>query len=150
MTLILFICVGFLAAVLWIDIKFDWLAVPYRGKPGILPEEVLAPMSYFYRYVTGRPVIVATAMILIVVALILEIVQATVPAWMAWTSLVLFAVAAIRSAILVIPTARRFGRRTDTLEEQTRVAHALLWMHLFAFVLVLLVGVLQLYAALIP
>ncbi len=130
-----------------VDLKFDWLAVPYRGKPGILPEEqVLAPMTYFYRYVTGKPIVMGTMFILILVTLILEIAQASIPAWVAWTSLVLFAVAVVRSTILVIPTARRFGRRTDTLEEQTRIAHALLGMHLFTFVLVLLMGALQLYA----
>ena len=146
MIMILFICVGFLSAVLWVDLKFDWLAVPYRGKPGILPEDVLAPMTYFYRYVTGKPVAVAAAMILIVTTLVLEIAQATVPAWMAWASLVMFVVVAVRSSILVIPTARRFGQRTDTLAGQTRLAHTLLGMHMFAFVLLLLVGALQLCA----
>jgi len=143
---ILFICVGFIIAILWVDLKFDWLAVPYRGKPGILPEDVLAPMTYFYRYVTGKPIVLGTMFLLVLLTLILEIAQASVPAWVAWTSLVLFAVAVVRSTILVIPSARRFGRRTDTLEEQTRLAHALLGMHLFAFVLVVLMGAIQLYA----
>jgi hypothetical protein len=146
MTPILFIASGFILGILWVDLKFDWLAVPYRRKPGILPEEVLAPMTYFYRYITGKPIVLATLMLSIVVTIILELVQISVPAWVAWVSLILFGTAMIRSAILVIPTARRFGMRTDDLEKQTSIAHALLGMHLFAFILVLLMTILQFYA----
>jgi hypothetical protein len=148
--MILFICTGFMASILWLDVKFDWLAVPYRGKPGILPEEVLAPMTYFYRYITGKPFAIATAILLILITLILEIVQGSVSAWVAWTSLILFGTAAVRAAIQVIPTARRFGMRTDTLEEQTRVAHALLEMHMFSLVAILIMGMLHLFALVAP
>ena len=72
MTPILFICSGFILTVLWIDLKFDWLAVPYRGKAGNLPEEVLAPMTYFYRYITGKPIVMATVMLLIVATIVLQ------------------------------------------------------------------------------
>lgn len=148
MTPILLIALGFVLSIGWVDLKFDWLAVRYRGKPGVLPEEVLAPMTYFFRYVTGKPIVFITGLVLIVTALILEIVQASVPAWVAWTSLVLFGVAMTWITAFVVPTARRFGRRTDTLEEQTRIAHALFGMHLTGFVLVFTVAVLQLYALL--
>jgi len=146
MTPILFICAGFIMAILWVDLKFDWLAVPYRSKPGVLPEDVLAPMTYFYRYVTGKPIVLATMFLLVLLTLILEIVQASVPGWVAWTSLALFAMAVVRSTILVIPSARRFGARTDTLQEQTRLAYALLGMHLFAMSMVMSMTALQLYA----
>lgn len=146
MTPILFIASGFILGILWVDLKFDWLAVPYRRKPGLLPEEVLVPMTYFYRYITGKPIVLATLMLAIVVTIILELIQISVPAWVAWVSLILFGTAMIRSAVMVIPTARRFGMRTDDLEKQTSIAHALLGMHLFAFILVLLMTILQFYA----
>ena len=146
MNLIFFLCLGFVLCVVWIDLKFDWLAVPYRGKPGPLPEEVLAPMSYFYRYITVNPIALALAMLFSVVTLIMQIIQASVPAWVSWTSLILFALAFVRAFLLVIPVARSLGKRTDSLEKQTSMAHALLIAHLFGFSLVLAVTLLQLYA----
>lgn len=150
MTSILFFGTGVLLAILWIDIKFDWLAVPYRKKPGILPEDVLLPMTYYYRYVTGKPIVIALIMLSMIVAIILEIVQASVPAWAAWASLIVFGTAMTRSAVLVIPTCRRFGQRTDTPEKETATAHAILWMHFFAFGCILVLIALQLYATMKP
>lgn len=144
MTPILFIGIGILMAILWIDLKFDWLAVPYRGKMERLSEDVLAPMAYYYRYVTGKPIVIAMVMLSMMIAIILEIVQGTVPAWVAWASLLVFGTAITRSAILVIPTCRRFGKRTDSIEKQTSTAHAMLGMHLFAFACVLTLAILQL------
>lgn len=146
MTPIFFLCIGFVLAVGWIDMKFDWLAVPYRNKPGILPDEVLTPMTSFFHNITGRPIVFLTALVVIITTLILEIVQASVPAWVAWISLSLFGAAMVWITAYVVPTARRFGRRTDTLEEQSRIGRALFGMHCTGFVLILLMAILQIYA----
>lgn len=146
MDLIFFLCLGFVLCVVWIDLKFDWLAVPYRGKPGPLPEEVLAPMSYFYLHITRNPIALASAMLFVMITLIMQIVQSSVPAWVSWTSVILFAIAFVRAFLLLIPTARSLGKRTDSLEKQTSMAHELLIAHLFGFSLVLVVTLLQLYA----
>ena len=148
MTPLLFICIGFVIAVLWIDLKFDWLSFRYRGQPGVLPEkEVLAPMTYYYRYVTGKPVVILIVLLFILFSIISQIVQAVVPGWVAWTSLILFGATMMFAALRVIPAARRFGTRVDSLEEQSRVALALFTMHFFEFLAILTVAGLQIYAA---
>lgn len=146
MTPIFFLCIGFVLAVGWIDLKFDALALPYRNKPGLLPEEVLTRMTSFFGTITGRPIVFLTALTVIVTTLILEIVQATVPAWIAWTSLVLFGAAMTLITVVIVPAARRFGRRDGTLEEQSKIGRALFWWHCTGFSLVSLMALLQIYA----
>lgn len=145
MTPILFIASGFILGILWVDLKFDWLAVPHRDKSGLLPTEAMTPMVYFYRYVTGKPIVMMTAILMIVTTLILEISQGLVPAWVTWLSLLFFGIGAGSGVTWVIPTARRFGRDTDSPEKQTKVAHALLGMHSLVFFSVLLMTLVQLY-----
>lgn len=144
MILILFSCLGFVIAFTWFQLRFDWLALPYRGKPGLLPEEVLVTITDFHRYLRAR-VLLAIVMIVTLLLIIIEIVQVSVPVWVSWSSLILYIVGMAWASLVVIPCGKRLGMRVDSLEEQTRLAHNLLPMHLVAFGIILVVWVLQLF-----
>jgi len=147
MTLILFACIGFIAAILWVDLIFDALVLPHRGKDKPLPEEVLSTMSHFFRRITHRPRLIFVVMIAIVYVIIRQIVEASVPAWVGWTSLILFLTTAIFASIHIMPTARRFGSRGDEVTKQSELAHSLFFLHAFSLAMIVLLGIVQLYAA---
>ena len=144
--LILFACIGFLFAVLWIDLIFDSLVLSHHDKEA-LPEEVLATMSSFFRRLTHKPRLIFAIMITMLVIIILQIVQGSVAAWVGWTSLALFLIPTGFAAIHIIPTARRLGSRIDEVEKQSKLARSLFAMHTFSLIMMLLLGVVQFYAA---
>jgi hypothetical protein len=144
MNMILFSCLGFAITFTWIQLRFDWLALPYRNQPGLLPEDVLAPITHFHLYLRARVLLIAI-MLLILLLIVLEIIQASVTSWVAWSSLILFIGGMVWAILIMIPTGKRLGKRIDSLEEQTRLAHSLLPMHLLAFGIILAVWLLQLY-----
>lgn len=146
MLFLLFISIGYLLAVLWIDLIFDFPAVPYRNKPGVLPEEVLVLMTGFYRRIAGRPFLIFIIMLVGLAALLDELVRGLVPAWVAGVSLFLFLAPTVNAILRVMPTARRFGSRVDSLEKQTELAHGFMFMHGSSFVMISLLLVVQLFA----
>ena len=80
---------SFLLAVLWFDLMFD---VQTRGHTGeILPPEVLASISAYYRRVTteAHPMnrLVSTVMLLTILAICLEIREGRTRWWVGWGSL---------------------------------------------------------------
>src|ERR1700693_70181 len=82
---------GFLLAVLWFDLMFD---VQTRGHAGdVLPPQVLASISAYYRRVTtaAYPMnrLVALVMLLTLAAICVEIVQGVDPWWIGWVSIAL-------------------------------------------------------------
>jgi len=144
--LILFACIGYLLAVLWIDLIFDSLVLPHHGKES-LPEEVLATMASFFKRLTHKPRLIFMIMISMFTIVILQIGQGTVPAWVGWASLVLVTVPRGYANARVMPTARRLRARTDQPEKQSELARSLFAMHTFSFILMTLLGLIQLYAA---
>ncbi len=145
--LILFLCLGYLLAVLWIDLIFDSLVLPYHGSNEPLPEEVLVTMSSFFKRITFKPRLIFVVMIAMLTIVILQIVQGTVPAWVAWASLVIVTVPTGYATARVMPAARRLGTRQDSLEKQSELARSLFAMHTLSFVLMTLLGIIQLYGA---
>jgi len=145
--LLLCACIGYLIAVLWIDLIFDSLVLPYHGSKEPLPEEVLATMSSFFKRLTLKPRLIFVVMITMFTIVILQIVQGTVPAWIAWTSLVLVVVPTGYATTRVMPAARRLGSRQDGVEKQSELARSLFAMHSFSLFLMTLLMVIQLYAA---
>jgi len=82
---------GFLLAVLWFDLMFD---VQTRKHPaGLLPAEVLASISGYYRRVTTEAYpmnrLVALVMLLTLAAICMEIVRGEYAWWIGWGSLLL-------------------------------------------------------------
>ena len=51
----LFLCLGFMLAVLYMDLVFDISALPYRKTGTNLPKDVLDAIVIYYRYITKDP-----------------------------------------------------------------------------------------------
>jgi hypothetical protein len=145
--LILFACIGYLIAVLWIDLIFDSLVLPHKNTNEPLPEEVLATMASFFKRLTLKPRLIFVVMITMLTIVILQIVQGTVPAWVAWGSLILVTVPTGYATARVMPAARRLGSRVDGPEKQSELARSLFAMHAFSLSLMTLLMLIQLYAA---
>src|SRR5262245_53787385 len=88
---------SFLLAVLWFDLMFD---VQTRGHTGeILPPEVLASISAYYRRVTteAHPMnrLVSTVMVLTIVAIGAEIHEGRTRWWIGWGSLAIVGIGVV-------------------------------------------------------
>jgi hypothetical protein len=142
------VAAGFLLAVLWFDLMFDVQVARYRGSPNELPEETLASIAGYYRRVTtdARPMnlLVGTAMVGLLVAVVAQIAQGEAPDWAAWTSLALAGAASSVAVGHTFGRARRLGGRADTLEVQTRLARSILRDHVFCLVAITALLVIQL------
>jgi hypothetical protein len=141
---------GFLLAVLWFDLMFD---VQTRKHPreAVLPPDVLASISAYYRRVTtdAYPMnrLVALVMLLTLAAICAEIVQGRVAWWVGWGSLLLAGLGFVPTLTRTVPNARRLGRAEDPPEEQSRLARAICRDHVFSFARMSGVLVLQLIAS---
>ena len=106
---------AFLFAVLWFDLMFD---VQVRRCPsGTLPPEILSATSSYYRRVTveGAPMMYlpVAVMVLVLAAIVLELVKATMTPWVGWLSLVLAVWAVVSVAFIAVPRAQRIGRAQE-------------------------------------
>lgn len=144
MDALLWICGGFLLAVLWFDLMFD---VQVRGHPdGDLPEPVLASIAAYYRRVTtdAAPMsyAVALAMGLGVLSLLVQLLRGGAPRWVTLVSLLLVGGAGALAA-RVVPNAMRLGARRDPLAVQSALARAILRDHVACLLAVLVFLALQ-------
>jgi hypothetical protein len=135
---------GFLIAVLWFDLMFD---VQARGGRAVLPDEVLASISAYYRRVTtaaspmGR--LVSLVMLATVAALVVEIVRCEGPRLASGASL---AAALIGMGLALVRTVRnavRLGAATDSPEVRTTLARRILADHLASLAAMSIVLALQ-------
>lgn len=144
-------CVGFLLAVLWMDLMFDVHVFAHRHAAE-LPEATIASIAGYYHRVTtaSRPMshLVAGVMAILLITLGVRVVGGHDPLWLVVVSVPL-AVAPILLALLrTVPAAVRLGRRAGSRGEQTRQARAICVDHLFCFgCLVLFLGCRLGYAA---
>ncbi|MBV8186706.1 MAG: hypothetical protein JOY64_32935 [Alphaproteobacteria bacterium] len=139
---------GFLLAVLWFDLMFDVQTRRYTGD--ILPAEVLASISAYYRRVTTEAYpmnrLVALVMVLTLVAIVLEIVEGQSPWWVGWGSLALAGSGFVPTLRRTVPNARRLGGAKDTPEVQSSLARRICRDHMLSFARMSTVLVLQLGA----
>ena len=139
---------AFLLAVLWFDLMFDVQTRNHVENP--LPPAVLASISAYYRRVTTEAYpmnrLVALVMILTLVAIGAEIVEAANPWWIGWGSIVLAGSGFIPTLTRTVPNARRLGSGKDSPDEQSALARAIYRDHRFSFVRMTLVLGLQLMA----
>jgi hypothetical protein len=147
MFLTIFVCIGFMLAILYIDLMFDVLSVPYRRSGAMLPKEVLDPVTHYYGRVTQNPYVLMFVMLTTTICVVLQIVYGLAPRWAAYSSLVAIALAMAAGAGKVIPSARRLASGEVPPEEQTRLVHGVFTAHVLLFVCILVLGVLQLLAA---
>ena len=132
------VCSGtsFLLAVLWFDLMFDTQVL---GKSGAtLPEETLDSISRYYSRVTttARPMnrLVGLAMLGTLIALVVQVQKNQIPSSRAIISLIL-AVLAISIALgRTLRNAIRLGRQDEDLVTQSRIARLVLRDHLFCFI----------------
>ncbi|MEA2803833.1 MAG: hypothetical protein QOE49_3928 [Rhodospirillaceae bacterium] len=139
---------GFLLAVLWFDLMFDVQTRKHSGNP--LPPEVLASISAYYRRVTtdAYPMnrLVALVMVLTLVAIGAQIVEAVSPWWIGWGSLALAGSGFVPTIRRTVPNARRLGSAQDSPEAQSALARAVCRDHLISFARMSMVLGLQLIA----
>jgi hypothetical protein len=139
---------GFLLAVLWFDLMFD--VQTRRSAANVLPTEVLASISAYYRRVTtdAYPMnrLVALVMLLTLAVIIGEIISAKYAWWIGWGSLLLAGSGFVPTMMRTVPNARRLGMAADAPDEQTRLARAVCRDHMFSFARMSIVLCLQLIA----
>jgi hypothetical protein len=140
---------AFLLAVLWFDLMFD---VQVRGHAGdVLPTDVLASISAYYRHVTTEAYpmnrLVALVMVLTLAAIVAEIVEGENPWWIDWGSLAIAGSGFVPTLMRTVPNARRLGNGQDAPEEQSRLARAIYRAHLLSFARMFVVLCLQLAAS---
>jgi hypothetical protein len=139
---------GFLLAVLWVDLMFD---VQTRKHPGdVVPSEVLASIATYYRRVTTQAYpmnrLIALVMVLTLVAICAEIVEAANPWWIAWGSIALAGSGFVLTAARTVPNAVRLGSAKDAPAMQSALARAVYRDHLFGIARMILLLALQLIA----
>jgi len=139
---------GFLLAVLWFDLMFDVQTRKHAGD--LLPPEVLASISAYYRRVTtdAYPMnrLVALVMVLTLAAICAEIVQGENPWWIGWVSIALAGSGFVLTITRTVPNAVRLGRGNDSPEQQSTLARAIFRDHLTSFARMSAVLALQLIA----
>lgn len=124
---------GFLLAVLWFDLIFDVQVTGHRSDG--VPEDALESICGYYARVTtaARPMnrLIAAVMLATLSALVLELVKAGSPTWVALSSLLLATAAIVLAGARTVPSAVRLGTRRDPLETQGELARSILREHLF-------------------
>jgi hypothetical protein len=140
---------GFLLAVLWFDLMFD---VQVRGhSSGVLPDEVLASISSYYRRVTtdAAPMnrFVAVAMIVTLGGIVAQAVAGDLAwGWSAVSASLAVPPIALAGA-RIVPAAVRLGGRVDEPVVQSRLARGIYHGHVFCFASIALLVVVQAVAA---
>ena len=139
---------GFLLAVLWFDLMFD--VQTRQSAANVLPSDVLASISAYYRRVTTEAYpmnrLVALVMLLTLAAICVEIVRGEYAWWIAWGSLLVAASGFVPTLMRTVPNARRLGTAQDSPEEQTRLARAICRDHMLSFARMSVLLILQLIA----
>jgi hypothetical protein len=140
--------IGFLLAVLWFDLMFDVQTRKHAGD--LLPGEVLASISAYYRRVTTEAYpmnrLVALVMVLTLAAICVEIVQGENPGWIGGVSLALAGTGFVLTITRTVPNAVRLGLGNDSPEQQSTLARAIYRDHVASFVGMIVVLGLQLTA----
>ena len=143
----LFVCIGFMLAVLYIDLMFDVSAAPYRHTGTTIPKEVLDPITNYYGRITQNPYVLMFVMLTTTLCIVTEIVYGLAPRWVGYSSLILMGMSLVAGTLKVIPTARRLGANKDSDDVRTRMAHSLLPFHVFLLFDILILAAIQLFAA---
>jgi hypothetical protein len=143
MLIALFLCLGFMMAVLYIDLMFDVSAVPYRATGAPLPGEILDPITHYYGRITQNPYVLMFVMLTTTVCIGAEIVYSLVPKWAGYSSLALMGLSMMTGTLKVIPTAQRLGSGKDSAEKRTQMIHSMLPAHILLLINIILLAAIQ-------
>lgn len=147
MLVTLFLCIGFMMAVLYIDLMFDVSAAPYRNTQEALPRDVLDPIVHYYGRITQNPYVLMFVMLTAVLCIGSEILYGPAPRWVGYSSLFLMGLSMLTGTLKVIPTAQRLGSGNDPDAVRTRMIHGMLPFHLVLLINILLLTAIQFSAA---
>lgn len=147
MLMTLFLCLGFMMAVLYIDLMFDVSAVTYRKTGTALPPAVLDPITHYYGRITQNPYVLMFVMLTTTVCIGAEIYYRLAPRWAGWASLALMGLSMMTGTLKVIPTAQRLGSGQDSPEARTKMVHGMLPAHLVLLVNILALAAIQFLVA---
>jgi len=125
----LFFCLGFMFAVLYIDMTFDGSAYGHRNSGASLPPEVLGPIQSYYRIITKNPILLVCILTTALGSIVAQNYYSLVPTWAGYASLFLILATMLTGVLKIIPMAQRMAAGKDTVEEQTRIVHAMLPFH---------------------
>lgn len=139
----LFLCIGFMIAVLYMDLVFDTSAVPHRRAEGPLPAHVLEPIAMYYRYITRNPYLLMFVMLTTLASIVAQIVYGLVPRWAGYASLFLILFAMVVGTLKVIPTAQRLAAANEPIEQQTRMVHSMFPSHILLLISILALAAVQ-------
>jgi hypothetical protein len=139
----LFLCIGFLIAVLYIDLVFDVSALPHPREHAALPSHVRDPIATYYRYVTRNPYLLMVIMVTASACIVAEVVFNLVPRWAGYVSLLQIALSVSTAVFKVIPAARRLAIGGETPESQTRIIVMVLRYHILLLMIVLSLAFVQ-------
>jgi hypothetical protein len=143
MLITLFLCLGFMMAVLYIDLMFDVSAAPYRKTNAALPKAVLDPITHYYGRITQNPYVLMFVMLTTTLCIGSEILYNLVPRWASYSSLFLMGLSMMTGTLKVIPTAQRLGAGTDPEDVRTRMIHSMLPFHLILMVNIIALTAIQ-------
>jgi hypothetical protein len=147
MLITLFLCLGFMMAVLYIDLMFDVSAAPYRRTGAALPREVLDPITHYYGRITQNPYVLMFVMLTTTVCIGAQILFDLAPRWVGYSSLFLMGLSMAAGTLKVIPTAQRLGAGTEPEDVRTRLVHSMLPFHLMLLTNILLLAAIQFSAS---
>src|SRR4051812_30755756 len=105
MLIALFLCLGFMIAVLYIDLMFDISAAPYRKTNAAVPKPVLDSITHYYARITQNPYVLMFVMLTTAVCIGSEILYDLAPRWASYSSLFLMGLSMMTGTLKVIPTA---------------------------------------------
>ena len=141
-----FIGLGFMIAILYIDLQFDLLGVPYRTSGKQVPAGVLGQVATYYSVITKNPYLLMFVMMTTLACIVAQIIYGLVPTWAGYTSLVLMLAAMGGGVVKVIPTAQRLATDKDSMEERSRMVKGMFPSHVFLLLCILTLAAVQFYA----
>jgi len=130
-------CAGFLLAVLWMDLMFDFQAL---GGPPVLPEAVLSSIAAYYARVTTRSwplgAAIGTVMAIAVGGALIQVLRRRESRRRDVLALVLVAVPVGLALLRVFPNAVHLGMSSDPAAARSDLARAILHDHLVCLVFI--------------
>lgn len=144
---------AFLIAVLWMDLKFDFLLLPHirAGEPAT--RETLDAIAVYYKRVIAAEreggMLIASVMVTGIAACGWQVLRAkTLPMWTRAALALLYIPPVVLAMIRIVPLAQRFSGQTDTIETQRAMVAEILCTHMYCFVsMTLCLGLLLLTAS---
>jgi hypothetical protein len=147
-TSVLFLCIGFLSAVLYIDVTFDRTVPPPGNDRGKQQTEGLQTITTYYRHITRNPYPLMAVMAAAIGSTIVQIVQGHLSRGVAWGSLFLIGACALVAVLKVIPAAQNLATGGGEARGRVRTARAVLSYHLMLLTALILLIILQILGGL--